>query len=199
MVDSPYKVYSVYKRIPFIFDEYNFDMVYRIFEPVGLHWYNNSTKYIKTHCKRIYNEIESFHYTYNEMASLMVYQTIIGKDIDLASINNIEMNKLREILSKNTIREDEKKLETINNEVGLSGIQEYFKINEDGESLIYSLIKKGVISVYFFINYYDKILTKVDKNILFMFKGSKKYHSFIHKTKLIKKFNISTIQGVSNE
>ena len=52
------------------------------------------------------------------------------------------------------------------------------------------------------MNYHDKILTKDVGNIFLKYKGSKKYQSFIHKTKFIgKMLNIqqSSIKGVSNE
>ena len=187
MIDSPNKVFSIYKRVLYVFDKYNFDMVDTIFDPVDKNWYKNAQKFIKDQCDRIYNEIENFYYTYNELAALMVYQTIISNGIHLENINNKYMENLRSVFKKERLRQDEQTMISTNKSMRL-GIEDYFKVGEDGKSIIYDLIKNDVISIYFFINYYDKILlTKNLGNIYFQFKGNKKYISFIHKTKFISK------------
>jgi hypothetical protein len=193
MVNSIYKVFSIYKRIPYIFDESNFNMINTIFDPVGKHWFDNTNKFIKDNCERIYSEIENFYYTYNEVAALMVYQTIIDSNIHLENINNKNMEVFKSIFTKKTLRNDEQMVLSANRSVKLD-IQDYFKVCEDGKSIIYDLIKNDVVSIYFFINYYNKVLTNELGNNFFQFKGNKKYISFIHKIKFINDIlNISHI------
>lgn len=159
MKNSSYRIFSLYKRIPYTFAEYNFNMYPRLEEPVEKRWFNNTKKFIKDQCFRIYNEIENHWYSFDDVVAYLIYESIWHDEVILPEVNRFTMEKFKTIFTKEQLYKDRRMIDKINAEAKLKDIKEYFYIRENGESLIYRLCMKKIISVHFFAYYANCCLT----------------------------------------
>ena len=159
MKNSSYKIFCLYKRIPYTFAECNFNMYPRLEEPVEKRWFDNTKKFIKDQCYRIYNEIENNYYSFDDVVAYLIYESIWHDEVILPEVNRFTMEKFKAIFTETQLHKDRGMIKKINDEAKLKDIKEYFYIRENGESLIYRLCMKKIISAYFFAYYANCCLT----------------------------------------
>lgn len=159
MENSSYRIFSLYKRIPYTFTEKNFQMYPRLREPVDRWWFESTKPFIKNQCARIYNELESSHYTFDDLVAFLIYRSIWDDKVQLTEVNGRAIETFKEEFTEAQLEKDRRRISEINKEAKLGDIREYFIIREHGESLIYDLCMKKIISIYFFGNYSNSILT----------------------------------------
>jgi len=148
--------------------------------PFGLkNYYDNTPKYLKNQIIRINSEIESGFYSAYDAMMVMFKQLIFRNSVDLEDVCDGIINKHIKEFSGETLKYDENTIFEINRKYNLDLI-DYFKINDNGFSLVHSLVIEGAISVFFEIHY-KKILTEALKNTSFFYieRGMKRHNKII--------------------
>lgn len=161
MENSSYKIFSLYKRISYTFTEMNFEMYPRLLEPVEKRWFEHTAPFIKRQCYRIWNEIENSYYSFNDLVSFLIYDSIWNSPVDLMKVNDKTIETFKEEFTELQLEKDRRAIAEINKQARLKDINEYFIIRDNGESLIYKLCMKRIVSVYFFCNYANTLLTGI--------------------------------------
>lgn len=156
-MDSSKKVFSIYKRVDHAFYKGNYEFAGAIYDPVQSWMYGRSPKFIKDQCFRIYNEIENSWYSYQDAVMVMIYDSIWASHLDLKKVNLDAVKQIRFMFTKKKLIEDQNAIVEINGTFKLPSIDDFFKIREKGGSFLHDLIEHRKVSLYFFINYYDRI------------------------------------------
>lgn len=174
MKNSAYRVYCLYKRIDFVFNRSNYDLFYTIEQPVVRKIYDAQPRYIKDNCYRIFNELESNWYTFDDLLCYWMYRSLWDKKgtFDTKGIDAFKLT-----FNEKQLEKDRRLISEINKTVKLKSISEYFELKENGESLAYQLAMNNQISIYFCIIYLTSFLKR---DIL-----NKEYKKFIETIKLI--------------
>lgn len=159
MNNSSYKIFCLYKRIPVIFNDLNFDLYPDLEKSVNKSWFNNTSPFIKNQCYRIFNEIENSYYIFNELISYLIYRSLWDEKVDLPNINGTTVDRFKKKFTVKQLKQDKEVISAINEKAGLKHIREYFVVRENGESLIYRLCMDEIISIYFFAYYSNNHLT----------------------------------------
>jgi len=174
-------IFCVYKKINYMSENNEYDNFRDIFKPpFGLkNYYDNTPKYLKNQIIRINSEIESGFYSAYDAMMVMFKQLIFGNSVDLEDVCDGIINKHIKEFSGETLKYDENTIFEINRKYNLDLI-DYFKINDNGFSLVHSLVIEGAISVFFEIHY-KKILTEALKNTSFFYieRGMKRHNKII--------------------
>lgn len=184
MNNSSFKIYCLYKRIAFIFWEENYDMFPRLLEPVQKGMFESTPKYIKDQCYRIFNEIENAYYTFDDLVGFLMYRSLWDKKVKLDEVNGKSVRAFKERMTLKQLKRDKEVLGEINEQAKLGHISEYFLIRENGESLIYRLCMKEIVSIYFFAYFVNTPLTGFIGNITLKH-SSREYQKFHKTTQLI--------------
>jgi hypothetical protein len=185
MKSSPYAVFSLYKRVEFIFYDHNYDMYHTLKNPVGFHWFKQTNRYTKENCVRIFNEIESGQYALNHVAIIMAHNSIWHSSANLGQVRSENVQKIMGLYTKIQLKKDRNMLVAINEEANLDGIEEYFRVRENGKPIIYDLIINNSISPYFYMHYRERILTPEFEHS-FLFDKEKTYVTFQKKLNILK-------------
>ncbi len=159
MKNSPYKIYCLCRRVSYTFLDENYEMYTRLEEPIPKPMFEKTNEFIKKQCYRIFNEIENSYYTYNDLMVYMIYRTLWDTSVKLVNINHDAIDKFKLQFTERQLETDRITIHKINKEAKMKNIKEYFSIRENGESLIYRLCMREIISIYFFMYYADSLLT----------------------------------------
>lgn len=146
--------------------------------------YKNCKPYSKEISKRIYNELENNMYNYTDLFIYMLYKYAFNEKLKSNSIYANEVKRVRNIFTKNQLKKDENFINEINKTIKLKTINEFFEIRENGEPIIFELIKKQYVTPVFYVKYYEKVLTDKNKDVIFM---SKEYEKFKYAMNVIVK------------
>jgi hypothetical protein len=149
-------------------------------------YYNKSNQFIMDNCYRIYNEIENSYYRYADLINYWIFCSLYDKSVDLPNTGLDKIEQFKKNMGNRKLAIDKKLIIELNNRMNLPDIESFFAIREDGQSLIYELIKQGIISINFFIKYADEILTKPENSALLKNHQNKKYRKFDKTIKLLK-------------
>lgn len=198
MQNSSYKIFCLYKRIPYTFEQMNFDMYPRLEEPVERRWFDHTTQFIKKQCFRLFNEIENSWYTYDDLVAFLIYRSLWDSAVKLTEVTDASMQAFKAEFTEAQLKKDREVIAKINKPAGLRDISEYFIIRENGESLIYGLCMKKIVSVYFFANYADTLLTGLFHRANLK-NRSKKYRKFDETVNILtKQLNLETYKSKVN-
>ena len=140
----------------------NFDDIFKI---RSAH-YNHAKVYTKNISKKIFNELENHLYTFKDVLIYMLYKYAFGDKILFHRINYEEIRKINKIFSKKQLKEDEDFILKINHNLKLKTVDEFFEIRENGEPIIYDLIKKNFVTPVIFVKFYDHLLTNKKKDVI---------------------------------
>ncbi|MFA5484942.1 MAG: hypothetical protein WC260_01710 [Candidatus Pacearchaeota archaeon] len=179
MKNSSLAIFSIYQNVKKVIEKEKYDTT--IFKSVSAVWYNKSNEFIKTNCKRIFNDVENNYYTHNDIVIFILTNAIYdNKCVALNKINykNIKQNMKR--YSKKCFLKDKDFIKRINAELGFKNISEYMIINDDGENIIYSLIIKKHISPILFLQYRKKCLTINEKNTILKNENYLKFEKYMN-------------------
>lgn len=199
MDNSSYKIFSLFKRIPDIFADMNFDLYPLLENPVPKRMFDNTKPFIKNQCYRIFNEIENSYYSFDDVVNFLIYRSLWDKSVDLPNVNdkNIEEFKLK--FSIKQLTEDRRIINELNKKAGFKHISEYFVIRENGESLVYRLCMGDVVSIYFFAFFSNNDLTGVLKRGIIK-ECTVRYAKFLQTVQiLIDRMNVQTYNSTFNE
>jgi len=192
MADSSFKVFSIYKRVSHVFYDENYEMASMIWTPVGRWMFNRTPSFIKNQCFRIHNEIANSWYSYYDYVMVLVHNSLWDTHADLKVVGCDSVNKVKSLFCRERLDDDKNKVININKKVKLNDIDDFFKIREKGDSLIYDLIVSKQVSLYFFIHFFDKIKTATSRPRL-QFDKSKKYQKLEKVSELLRTFNLSEV------
>lgn len=124
-------------------------------------WFERSHKFVKDQCKRIWNEIENGYYEYDELKIYTLYtQCMTGKRIQISGITRKNVGNVMELFTDKRYKEDQAFIIDVNKKTNLNGIEDYFRINIKGRSIVYGLIQEQYISPYFFIKLKKKAIVE---------------------------------------
>lgn len=152
--------------------------------------FKKSAKFYADNSKRMYSDIENGYYTVQQLAVFLLYRYMIdGKSVKLYGVKPEHVQEVAKMFTTKKLKEDLKLISTIHKEMKFKGIQDYFKMKEDGTNIAYVLTKNGRISPVFFIRNLDKALTNNREDGII----NTDYEQFIRIAKKIKK----TLKGGS--
>jgi hypothetical protein len=99
-----------------------------------------------------------------------------------------EVIEVSKIFTLKQLKIDEDFIIQINKKLKFKDLKEYFEVRENGEPIIFELIKKNYVTPAIYIKFYEKILTIQNKDVILY---NNEYKKFQYSMKMIKK----TIQG----
>jgi len=137
--------------------------------------YKNSKDYTKKVGKRIYNELENHIYTYKDLLIYLLYNYSFDKNIKIYQIYPTDIKKIAKIFTKKQIKNDEDFIIKMNQNLKLKNVSELFEIRENGEPIIYDLIKNNYVSVAIYVKLYEKLLTTKNKDVIFKSDNYKRF------------------------
>jgi DNA primase large subunit len=167
MKNSSLIVFSIIKNIEKNINK-NIVDINNIFKPVSKIWFERTNNYYKDACKKIYNDIENNYYNHNDLAITLLYEMIYNKKINFFDINHKKIKEVKSMMNKQQLEKDKNLIVVINKQINLKNVNDFFKINEDGLSIVYHLIKDKNISPIFFIYFMNKGLTVQKENIIIL-------------------------------
>jgi len=154
--------------------------------------YLKSKEYFHIYCKKIYNDLENSYYDYSDLILFVCHQYIFNNKINLKDINNKNVNEIIKLYTREQLEKDKKFILSVIKQSIVKNLNELFKIKEDGESIIYSLIQQKFISPFFFAFIKQKnVLTDEKENVIL----TDIYERFIKIIQIITK----TLRGGFNE
>jgi hypothetical protein len=142
---------------------------------VRYHHYHNAKQYSKIIIKRIYNELENHFYTYKDLFIFMLYKYAFNEKIKIYNFNFNDIKNVAKIFTKKQIKKDEEFIIKINETLKLKSVDEFFQLRENGEPIIYELIKNNFITPAVYVKYFEKILTIENKDVILMSDNYKKF------------------------
>lgn len=186
-MNSSHKVFSVIKNLERFTKTKKQKEIKKskIFKEVIIEVYNRiqNTSYGKTY-KKVYNDIENGYYTYDDMIIYFLYKSIINK-FKITDLTYKHIKEVRKLFTEKQAHIDLLFIINISKQLKIKSLRDFFKINVDGENIIYNLIKNKDISPIFYLQYYKKFLTNNEENNIL------KSNEFSHFEKLINTiFNI---------
>ena len=184
MENTTVQAYSFVLNIKEKIDKENEDIsgVYKLRQ----HQFRYIRPNVLTTFKRVYNDLENCVYSYKNLAVYMWYKYGIGNPINVYIMDTRDIKEVNKLFTSKQLEKDKEFIKNINKQLKFNSIDEYFTINESGESVIYELIKKNYISPVFFVRYFRNDLTMVNKDVSFI---SVSYKQFEYSMKcLIKIF-----------
>jgi hypothetical protein len=187
MNSSIFKVFCLYKRIDYIFYKDNFEMIYTIDDPLQKSWFDRSPKYIRQQCERIFNEIESHHYTYHDMTAILIYKSLWDSSLNFKWVNHTDIDEFKQIFTDIQLAKDFQILKATQKKLKMKHWYDYFLVDETGKSLIYSLTIAKAISVWFYMSKIEQCLTEPTIVYYFMNRG-KAYRKFEATLKILKNY-----------
>jgi hypothetical protein len=138
--------------------------------------------------KYVARDINSHKYTKDQFIKFL-FMTALLKDIKgIYSFQIKDIFKIRKITERTAIK-DEEIINKICQKYGLP-VEGLFEIRDNGESILFKLLKTDHITIAYALKNYKNILTIAEKNIILFNKEYSKFH------KTFKKF-IQYIQGES--
>jgi hypothetical protein len=93
----------------------------------------------------------------------------------MAQISFIDIKKVAKIFSKKQIKIDEDFIIKMNETLKLKNVRELFEIRENGEPIIYDLIKNNYVSAAIYVKLYEKLLTTKNKDVILMSGNYKRF------------------------
>lgn len=148
-------------------------------------------EYYKIHCNRLFNELENNYFRVKDLIVYLLYCYIFEEKINLNDIVYKKINDVSKLFTLKQLEEDKQFIINLQKELKLkNGIQEYFTFLNDGNNIIYNLIKKKYISPIFFMKYSDKLLTKEKENNIFVSNEFKRFKKISEKIKTIIKGDV---------
>lgn len=125
--------------------------------------------------KKLYNSVENNQISHRDIIIAYLHQALFSSvKIDILKLKVDKVKAIRELYTEKRLNEDKILIRDIITELKLNGLDDIFKVNVDGESIIYNLIKKEHISPIFYLQYAKKVLPNSQENNIF------KSDNFIH-------------------
>ena len=164
MINSALMVFSIINNInDYIKKDNNID----IFKKNYIKRFENAPSYFLENSKRIYNEIENGYYTLIDLGVFLLYYNMINKKFTLYDVKFKNVKKVNELFSLQRLKNDLELLKNIQIELKFKNlINDIFKINEDGTSIIYHLTITEKISPVIFIRNFQYVLTNEKEDVI---------------------------------
>jgi hypothetical protein len=199
MVNSSYKIFCLYKRLPDIFTKMNFDLYPNLDKPVVKSWFDHTNPFIKKQCYRLFNEIENSYYNFHDLTSYLIYRSLWDKAVSLSKANGDSLDDFKKKFTEKQLKKDREVMRGINEKAKFRHISEYFTVRENGESLIYRLCMDEVLSVYFFVYYANNSLTGFFGRAKLK-ERSERYAKFVNTTDILaERMSLPTYQSTLPE
>jgi hypothetical protein len=158
----------------------------KVFSVVSKSSFNGADSFTLYHCKRIYNDIENGYYTHADLIISFLYKSLFdNKKVNINILTSNEIKKITSKLTKNQFIIDKDIINELSKTMNIKNNFEYFKINDNGENIIFNLIKEDCVSIIFYLFYYKKLLTQDKEYIIFK---SKEYLNFERLCNIIFRF-----------
>lgn len=176
------RVNQLYKELEESLDVSNIEK--EIFKYVSQTSFKYADSYTKMYCSKIYNDIENGYYTHKQFVVAYMYECLFtDKKIRIKTLNLKRIKEILKLFTRKRFNSDIDFLVTVNESLSITNVQDYFKINNSGENIVYNLIKKEFVSPIFYLYYRRKF--KNDEGIK---TKSKEYLHFERLNNIIFKF-----------
>lgn len=113
-------------------------------------WFAKQKQYIVSKCEDIACHINSGHYSYHDVKMYMLHLYLYGDDVKWSDLSNTNVS--RYVNSGDSLDKDKSVMIEISKRLGISNLNDYYKVNVDGKSLIYELIINKNVSSWFYLN-----------------------------------------------
>ncbi len=185
---SSYRAYFIISKLEFVFfshfDNLEFAPTFWADSAQVRSMYKRAPKFLKDVIyDRIYNEVESGWYTFDDLACYGAYLSLFSEKLDPTLLDKSNIDEFKHKYF-NEMAIDKLKIDKIEENLKLGGIKEYFKINCSGDSHIGTLVMNKVISPRLFIEYSGEKLA----NMATLFKKSKTYLRLVCVSKFLKTY-----------
>jgi hypothetical protein len=114
--------------------------------------------------KKIYNDIECGQYTHSDLVNFFVCDNFIGKQTPIFEFRAENILNTKSEFTARRLHQDIEFMKVVNSTLKFDSIGRYFKLNSDGENLLYPLVLDKKISPHFYIKFGGKTLTNLSEN-----------------------------------
>jgi hypothetical protein len=164
---SPLRVFSIYSNVNRVFKRKKIRDDDNLYKMLYTKIYN-ANSWSKPQCIRIFNEIENSFYSYRDLLLAMWYELMFNDKIQLNKLTDERVNEIKVLFTEEELKKDKKIILSINKNIIFNNITEYFKVNTENESYIYSFIKKKYISPIFWLKYghlFDEVEQEYEESV----------------------------------
>lgn len=150
MAVKPIDVLSIYANCYKVFKKLKYvDIDKRVF----IKQWENSKPFIVTKCEKIWNDIQNSYYSLDDFKIYLLHNYLLGGKCGWSDIITDDIVKVIKLYDKPQFIIDQQTILEISKEISeITNIKDYFYINEDGESLVYSLIINKHVNPIFYCN-----------------------------------------------
>ena len=172
---------------------YNFlDMIngsnIKFFEQPVKFYCRRASQYLINKSICVARDINNNIYTKDQFIKFLFITALFNGKKGIYEFQTKDIIKIRKITGRYALK-DEEIINKICQKYELS-VENLMEIRDDGESMLYKLLKSKHISIAYALKYYKKVLTISEKNVILFNKEFRNFHN------LFTKF-IQYIQGVS--
>ena len=171
MENSSLKVYSVYNNIVRTIKTGKLDT--DIYKEVWINiWLKQrENRYWRENCQRIFNDLENNYYDYTDFCIAVYYLHMFQKSVPLYLLNQKSIHEIRDLFHTDQVKKDKDLILKIKERGNLEKVN-FFELLEDGQPIIYHLIKDKTVSPFIFVKAWNnksiqKLLTGNDENVIF--------------------------------
>lgn len=118
---------------------------------VNMFRWNKTQGFVRTKCTDIWNDMQNSLYSISDYKLYLLHKILLDGKIELEKINATEIKKVVDVYTPSQFIIDKQTILEVSKEVKLNDINDYFSINEDGESLIYKLIINKHVNPIFYM------------------------------------------------
>lgn len=117
---------------------------------------------------RLYNAVENSYIDHKDIIIGYLHESLFSSTkVNVMGLTIDRIKEIRGLYTEKKLNVDKILIKDIITELDISKLVDIFNVNNDGESIIYSLIKKEHISPIFYLQYAKKLLTdRQENNIL---------------------------------
>jgi hypothetical protein len=115
--------------------------------------WDNLKEFYKKQYVRMYNDIENNLYTIKHLKIYCLHEILIKNLLNVQEINKDSIKHVTNQFTTVQFKKDKEIIVETNRFLGLKSLNDYFKVNIDGDTYCHKLIKKCQISLLFWIRY----------------------------------------------
>lgn len=115
--------------------------------------------HFNTICSKLYTLYNNKHFTMKEFCYHLLFKQMNNETNILVNPWSWEIDSISEtnkLFTEQRLKEDQEFIIQVAQKTGIDSIEKYFKINSNGESIVFHYMKNNFISPYFLIQYNDK-------------------------------------------
>jgi hypothetical protein len=159
---STLKVFSIFQNCKMLIEKNKSTNLDGLVNTIS---YNRQNVYIKNKCSELYRFINNGFFTFDDLKIYFLNHYIFNEKLNWKDVKTSEVLTNKKIYTEESLKKDKVFILTLNKKLKLKDINIYYKVNTDGNNILYDLLLKRYVSPMFYIRMYKYIENKDEKYI----------------------------------